>query len=54
LKSGKLYVLDSVDLVILADNGSSAGSVTLDPETLTDGRSFSATVLGMIANGGRG
>jgi hypothetical protein len=54
LKSGRLDVLDSVDLVILADNGSSAGSVTLDPETLTKGRSFSASVLGMIADGGRG
>lgn len=50
----KLYILDSVDLVILGENGASAGSVTLDPETLTRGRSFGATVLGMIANGGRG
>jgi len=54
LKSGKLDLLDSVDLVILADNGSSAGSVTLDPATLTKGRSFSASVVCMIANGGRG
>lgn len=50
----KLYILDSVDLVILDDDGSSAGSVTLDPETLTRGRSFGATILSMIVNGGRG
>jgi hypothetical protein len=53
LQHGKLYILESVDLVIVGDDGSSAGSVTLDPETLSRGRSFSATVLGMIANGGR-
>jgi hypothetical protein len=44
LKSGQLHILDSVELVMLADNGSSAGSVTLDPATLTKGRDFSATV----------
>jgi len=54
LQHGKLYILDAVDLVIVADDGSSAGSVTLDPNTLTKGRDFSATVLGMIASGGRG
>lgn len=54
LEQSKLHILDAVDLVIVADDGSSAGSVTLDPNTLTKGRDFSATVLGMIASGGRG
>ena len=54
LEQSKLYILDAVELVIVADDGSSAGSVTLDPNTLTKGRDFSATVLGMIASGGRG
>lgn len=54
LEQSKLHVLDAVDLVIVADDGSSAGSVTLDPNILTKVRDFSATVLGMIASGGRG
>jgi hypothetical protein len=54
LEQSKLYILDSVDLVIVGDDGPSTGSVTLDPETLTDGRDFAATILGMIAQGGRG
>lgn len=54
LQHGKLYILDSVDLVIVGDDESSAGSVTLDPETLLKGRAFAATVLGMIATSGRG
>ena len=53
LRYSKLYILDAVDLVIVGNDGSSTGSVTLDPETLTKGRSFGATVLGMIASGGR-
>ncbi len=54
MEHSKLYILDSVDLVIVTDDGSSAGGVTLDPETLSDGRNFAATVLGMISNSGRG
>ena len=53
LKSGQLLILDSVELVMLTDNGSSAGSVTLDPATLTEGLDFTSIVLGMIASGGR-
>ena len=52
LRGQTLYVLESVELVLLAEDGSSAGSVTLDPLTLTGGRDFSATVLGMIASHG--
>ena len=54
LRYSKIHVLNSVDLVILREDGSSGGSVTLDPSTLTKGRDVGATVLGMIATGGRG
>lgn len=50
LKSGQLHVLDRIDLVILGeDGGAHAGSVTLDPDTLSDGRSFGGTAIAMIA-----
>lgn len=49
-KGSSLDVLESLRPVLLSDDGTSAGSVTLDPSTLTEGRDIAATILGMITS----
>lgn len=53
LRGSRLDILEALDVVMVTEEGARAGRVTLDPQTLLNGRDFAATVVGMIASRGQ-
>ncbi len=52
LRYGRTYLFEALTLVTLREDASEGGRVWFDPQTLSDGSNFGATVLGMIASRG--